>query len=100
MTTKEILQEAHSYIEKGWTQKAYARDAGGKPVDAKDPDACSWCAVGALQVANSEQGRLVELWRFLDSFIDQPLSSGFNDHPETTQDDVLNLFEKAIACSE
>lgn len=33
-----------------WTQGAFARDAGGRPVSATSPWARSWCVAGALLV--------------------------------------------------
>ena len=97
MTNKEIFVNARGLIEKGWTQKAYARDANGDVVFPKDPNACEWCAMGALDAANPEGfRRFLELWNLLDNFIDQPLSFTFNDVVNTTQKDVLDLYDRAI----
>jgi hypothetical protein len=66
MTTKEYLIAARAKItdESNWTQHALARDVYGseKPrnhpladdthwegIDGRHPQACQWCALGALQ---------------------------------------------------
>ena len=98
MTTKEVLIQARALILKGWTQEAFARDADGEPVSAKDPDACSWCVVGAVVAAYPDWDNLSKgLWDFLGRFVDEPCPDEFNDLPETTQTDVLALFDRAIA---
>ena len=98
MTNKEVLQEARKFVEKGWTQGVFARDKEGNTVESKDPRACKWNAMGALIAANP-QGlyRWLELCSIFHSLTDKSLSFAFNDEPETTKEDVLALYDKAIA---
>jgi hypothetical protein len=44
MKAYELLDSPKKY-----TTYAYARDAEGKWCPAKDPEACCWCLIGALQ---------------------------------------------------
>lgn len=50
-TTSQLLREARDLIADRlhWTRGTYARNIDGKPVNAHDPEACRFCAVGAVQ---------------------------------------------------
>ena len=98
MTTKEILTQARVLVKQSWTQGAYARNSDGESVAAKDPTACSWCAVGAIKAANPDgYPRLCELWDLFDNLVGRPLTISFNDASDTTQEDVLSLYDRVIA---
>ena len=92
MKTKKVLVKARSLIEKGWTQKALARDAHGEKVHPKDPNACEWCATGALRAV------LVNISDYSDLLTSQAPSDIilFNDNTNTTKEDILAVFDKAI----
>ena len=96
MTTKEILTEARGFIERGWTQGICARDSDGEPVPAKDPSACEWCVVGAVWAALPE-GRIIS--DYTDLLTGQaPYDVAlFNDNEDTTKEDILKVFDEAIA---
>lgn len=47
-------------IKKGWTQKEYARNSDGNPVRSKDPNAVSWCALGALLASYLDDTELLK----------------------------------------
>ena len=99
MTAKQILQEGRTLIEKGWTQEKFARDADGDAVLAKSPRACAWCAEGALYAVEKNFLAVGEAISLLDDLAkDQEYDSAcdFNDHPDTTREDVLDLYNKAI----
>jgi hypothetical protein len=51
MSTITDLQEARELIVKKerWTQGVFARDTTGEAVPPTYPDACQWCALGALR---------------------------------------------------
>jgi hypothetical protein len=62
MTTEAeaIRKAAYRILEPGaWTQGVYARDASGGSAGATFPDACQWCALGALN-REGVRGWLVE----------------------------------------
>lgn len=48
----EVLDLAATYIERGWTQGAGARDGLGEPCRSISEDAVEWCADGAIAIAS------------------------------------------------
>lgn len=110
MTPLQILERAREKLAQGWTRGCYARDNKDNNVDPLSPEACQFCAYGALHAAVglgvysalTPELRLAEntLKKILrqDEFLIDGLSRGlatFND--QMTQDDVLDLFDTAIA---
>ena len=97
----QILEDAKTFIENGWTKGDYT-----------DGEGC-YCAIGACRMAASGSTSVVSLWaedgqestpyeRAIQRLTDVlPGAYGsiptFNDAPETTLEDVLALFDRAIA---
>lgn len=87
------LRKARTFIERGWTQGQYARDASGKSAWPTDYFAVRWCLGGALYCASPKTK-----WLFVD-----PANGGivhmpdWNDAPERTQADVLACIDNSIA---
>lgn len=53
--TAELLCEAANVLsDHDWTQHSYARDAMGIAVTSNDPEACSFCMLGALERARQK----------------------------------------------
>lgn len=50
-TDLQVMQLALDRLERGHSQGKLARNAVGQEVDPFHPDACQWCAVGALAAA-------------------------------------------------
>ena len=48
MIDPEFVSRVRARIEKGWCQKAPARDASLKETSAWSPSATQWCLVGAI----------------------------------------------------
>ena len=106
MTTKQILVKARALIERGWTQNTAARNADGDHVAATSRHACRWCATGALYVVYEsipewrEDPKPAEARDLVRAAIpnrnDYETIVGFNDADNTTQADVLAVFDKAI----
>jgi hypothetical protein len=51
MTPQDVLIKAAKLLEANptaWIQKYVARSKGGWPEKANNPNACSWCALGAI----------------------------------------------------
>ena len=97
---KDHLVKARSYIERGWTQNEYARDAEGECVFAYDPTAVCWCVRGAFRAVDGEWPQSVESDRgaFLLAEVGHIDSlTNWNDSLSRTQQDVLDLFDKAIS---
>ena len=101
MTTKEILTEAQSLVKKGWTQGANARNAEGNRVYTDDPNACQFCAGGALIAVSPTTALYRSAARVLRVVIETQFWNDknvpeFNDASETTQSDVISAFDEAI----
>ena len=129
-STKEVLIEARELISdpEHWTQGAFAehQDYDDDEIyfdetEPNAPDACRWCASGAIAKIEDTDSPLwqdleplaAELgWRLADQ--DNPylgsqpddewaqdraidVIARFNDNPNTTHADVLALFDRAIA---
>lgn len=101
MTQTELLTEARALIAQGWTQHYTARDAAGDPVPTNKQEACSFCAVGALMAVGRPQDFEASLHAaaVLLAALPEPFTSivDFNDAKGRTQDEVLALFDLAIA---
>jgi hypothetical protein len=99
MTTLELLIASRARIANGWTQNVPARTANGDPTRSNSPNAVSFCAVGALR-AEFPPGRaaLTASAALIAALPERNRFSLFlfNDHPNTTQDDVLALYDHAI----
>lgn len=99
-----ILREARRLlVEKGWTRNEFARDAEGCPSSYRGPDAVCFCARGAILRAGDVPD--CEDYAPGERFLERALPNGpyygsivsFNDSPFTTKEDVLALYDRAIA---
>lgn len=99
MSVKEGLIKARAKVEEGWCQGAAARDKGGLAVAATSSDATRFCILGAINAARLDNGVSVigELYCALKCEAGESSLAGFNDAPGRTQEEVLALFDKAIA---
>lgn len=105
-TALMTLERAKKHIERGWCQKAYAVDAHGAPTLNHFPEARCWCAVGALRRACSEFGldaldstpAIKQLAQHIESeeVSDTDAVLEWNDVEGRTQQEVLDLFDRAI----
>ena len=100
----EIIREPEH-----WTTKVYARDAGGIECPPIDPDACTWCALGAIHRAARElYGANDETWEsadsvtaFLAGLIDEDSPASHDETVANFNDDeghaaVIALFASAL----
>jgi hypothetical protein len=86
------IQEAITYLRKGWCKDVCAKKADNTRTYAEDPEACSWCIVGALLkvgVSGNEVFALAERSRELFG----TGLSDFNDVHAKTVDDVIKRLE-------
>jgi len=110
MQLSQLLIEAKELIKdpEDWTKGEYARNAAGVKVADSHPNACQWCTVGALwrasgflqgdPVLDSQKGNLVNdaCGLLLQAIGRKRDLSPWNDLPETTHQDVMNAYNKAI----
>lgn len=99
MTVVEVLQGARAKIVQGWCQDTAAKDAHGKGVMVADPEACSWCVLGAIWSCTA-YGSDVEL--AAEDTFRRVLPGSYasirlwNDRPKRTKEEVLRAFDRAI----
>ena len=77
-----VLQRAADLVDIGWTQHASARDIAGCAVASNSPDACAFCALGAIKLAGEKhslhiQNAKQQLRRYL---IAQGVEKLFNEN--------------------
>lgn len=97
------LRKARALVEKGWTQRAMARDESRRRVNAVDPTACRWCAVGS--VVSVTAARFDARYAKLIYAVKHAAGAAFtlaswNDAPCRTQAEVLAAFDRAIELAE
>jgi hypothetical protein len=111
---KNYLIAARAKIENpvNWTQHVLARDANGndKPsdhplandthwegIDGRDPQACQWCAMGAVQAVTTDETEgdvTLALCKATNQLYGQSHIATVND--EIGHDAVLACFDRAI----
>lgn len=96
MTVKDFLNNP-----KKWTQGANARNKLGEAVNIDSNDACSWCLSGAILACSPPHGLLREtlcvsiLRSIKELYPNFDSIQGFNDHYNTTFEDVKKVLEHA-----
>ena len=112
MTALDMLRKARAKIAMpcAWTQRASARAVDGSSVWPGDRRAVCWCALGALRQVEIEAGfeRRPDApddedpWVVLSRHSPHPLEgvAAYNDAPATTHDDIMDLYDRAIAAEE
>ena len=100
-TAKKVLED--NRLCKG----DLALDKDGNCVLPRDPNATQFCALGALDYAitydpntfNSCVNLMLHALEGMEDGIYKRVST-YNDRPETTKEDILALFDKAIGFAE
>jgi hypothetical protein len=86
---EKIRKAAYRILEPGaWTRRAPARDARGDRTDTTSPDACQWCAAGALALEGSNP------W-LVGGWVTEVGITGItvlNDLPGTKAEDMATLL--------
>lgn len=90
------LTEARKLLEKGWTQRAYARNANGVAVDEGSPNACSFCVTGALNRAYACLETHLLVGRFVKVRTGGDWLHLWNDAPGRTQEEVLTMIDEIL----
>ena len=98
--TRAVLLAAADLLEPegAWCQDQMALDARGKPTIASSPNACRWCASGAIIAVSVRklQARLNARVAIRESLGVASLTE-WNDAPERTQDEVVAALRAAAA---
>lgn len=96
-STVETLRNAKARIEKGWCRGVLARNSKGEETTPNGPDAVRWCAFGAIGTTDEALGAAD---RALIMAHGNYYVAEWNDEPEREVEDVLRLFDRAIALAE
>lgn len=102
--TLQIIKEARDIIADPlrWTRGHFATNAGGEPRVTFDPDACKFCAAGALlkamDNARTDHPTFLEALRALDGYCDGDRIVFIND--QRGHVDTLRVFDRTIAALE
>lgn len=96
LTVADALRDARARICQGWCQGHLAEDRNGREVVPNADDAVRWCLLGAIDTNEAEEMiRALLHHRGIDWGV-----SRWNDAMEREQEDVLALFDEAIAMAE
>lgn len=100
-----VLRKAREVLSKkgSWIQGTYATTKHGRKVDPTDPKAVRFCALGAVhRVASTrtKSAALDRLERTVGSLGWGMYTAAYNDQIGRTQEEVLDLFDLAIAIQE
>lgn len=96
-------------VNKGWCQRATARDCNGDVVYPLAHTATAFCAIGAIHYAGGRgfdwySKNAILSRRFLGQAIAARTSSeiieDYNDAPERTKEEVIEVFDAAIQLAE
>ena len=105
MNTKDVLIKARTLIshKDNWIQQQYAEDKNGLVRAPRDPRACKFCAIGAIYAVIDDEIKKQNAIKALAQFADRWTSEyedkivvAFNDDEETTHEEVLEVYNKAI----
>ena len=102
MRTRDILRKVKKLIQEGWTKGTYARKKNGISTNPKDSEAVEFCSIGAFHRVSHEEdltwehkNKAMELFRgSLPNWAWRNIVS-FNNHLNTTKQDVIKVLEKA-----
>jgi hypothetical protein len=86
--------KAIDYIRKGWTQGKSAVDRNDNGVEADNPLACKWCAMGAISKAYSITRKYFIATDKLQVVVGESIVR-WNDTTGRTQAEVIAAFKKA-----
>ena len=102
MSAKDILVAAKALISKpeNWTQEVCARDAFGMPVASNDGAAICWCSIGAINRVEHSGKDYNHALTTLESLVPHGSIPSFNDFPDRKHEEILALFDRAIAEAE
>ena len=109
--TRKVLQRAREIVGTGWTQGYLAETANGAVCKPQNEAACRFCALGAVHRAAFELGLEDYSWGFrvlerairkladaVERESDDCIGIGdWNDYAGRVHDDVMDVFESAIA---
>ena len=109
MESQKILNRAAELVTQGWCKMTAAKDELGRHVPPTHPNACRWCATGAIDKAVDDiipnLGRHEQAWEVnrLAKYVQEAngivcLLHRWNDSEKTTQEQVIQVLKYASEC--
>lgn len=105
----DVLLKARDILNdpKAWCKGTFARDKNEKKASPYDPDACQFCATGAILKAESEYDLSSANGLYAEEIIEQQLPCtrkfggipSYNDALVRTHEEILALFDRAIVAA-
>ena len=92
------MKISETITKETWTKGAFARDKNGNAVGILDQRAVAWCLIGWIEKVyfNSWPSKVRrEVAAQIKVTTVFRTTADFNDHPETTFEDVLDLCKRA-----
>ena len=93
MAEKELLSDPAR-----WLKGEVSSDANWQCVDPESPTATCWCQHGASHKLNSS-GDTICFKSDIAKELDYPSAIEFNDHPDTTHEDLMKFYDECITLS-
>ena len=100
------LRQVKDLLNKGWTKEVFARNELGEETRTDNINATCWCIGGAIiKVVPHSLEQRSPIWRvvhkaiLLLGYTSQSITV-FNDAPDTTIQQVMEVMDKAIALQE
>lgn len=75
-----------------WTQGFFARDSSGSLRHSCEPDACCWCAIGAISLCYKDCSPREDAIQKLFGRVGNVAE--WNDYPLRTQDEVVAVLKE------
>lgn len=94
------MESVRTLIARGWTQRAMARTTHDSFTTPHAADAARYCLAGACQRATPAGGEWRDVMGLLGTLLTEEGHASvlhYNDHPNTTQTDVLALLDDILA---
>lgn len=95
---EKLLNNAIDRVSRGFCKRAYAINYAGDMISPDDENAVAWCTLGALgDIGRNDYIPIDMAWKILLDTYDIDSIPTWNDQPERTKEDVIELYKKAIA---
>ncbi len=95
-TTVECLRTARDLVQKGWCQRALARNRLGVACHELSPEAVEVCTMGAvLRAGRGNPHAIAAGWNVVGRLVGSQMGA-WNDREHRTQAQVIGLFDRAI----
>ena len=94
-----VLEEAVRFFqsnEDSWTQGVLARNQYGNVCHTFEEEATQLCAIGALSRFSKDSSTFDDAHKLLQAELPRRSIAGWNDHSQTTREEVIDVFTDAL----